>query len=184
MDVDLTVLTLYPSKKKMLWMMLTSFAFSVGGMFIIQDGDVLGYACFGFFALCTLVSGLMLMPGANYLAIRPDGFTSCTAFRTIDVNWLDVQEFRVLTVAGTSVVGWIYQPHYQPKAKARKLAAALSGVEESLPANYTVPAQQLMALLDQRRRIALEEGTAVRWAAGGIDLPSRWPAAQAPAKGE
>jgi hypothetical protein len=54
----------------------------------------------------------------------------------------------------------------------------------ALADTYGMKAEQLADLLNQRRRSALDAGTAVRWAAGGIDLPSRWPVAQAPVKGE
>ncbi|MES2077306.1 MAG: STM3941 family protein [Pseudomonadota bacterium] len=180
-EMSMDVFTLYPSRRKTLVLTLGSFAFAVAGMAMIENtGKLADYAAFAFFGLCTVVFALQLLPGAGYLTLRPDGFTACALFRAHEINWLDVLEFRVVKVNGHAMVGWNYRADFQAQAKLRKVAAAMSGVEGALADTYGMKAQQLADLLNQRRRSALDAGTAVRWAAGGIDLPSRWPAAQPP----
>jgi hypothetical protein len=178
-------ITLYPSRKKMLAWSLGSFAFAVAGMAMIEDtGKLADYAAFAFFGLCTVVFALQLLPGACYLTIRPDGFTACAMFRAHEINWLDVREFRVVKVGGKAMVGWNYGAAFQAQAKLRKMAAAMSGVEGGLADTYGMSAEELAALLKQRHRIALDEGTAVRWGMGGADLSSEWSAGKRQSKGE
>ncbi|WP_233410396.1 hypothetical protein [Rugamonas violacea] len=162
-----------------------SFVFSVIGMATVEDNaKLLDYAAFVAFGLCTVAFASQLLPRAGYLTIRPDGFTACAMFRAHEINWLDVLEFRVVNIGGNDMVGWNYHANYQAQATLRKVAATLSGVEGALANTYGMPAERLAALLNQRRRIALDEGTAVRWGAGGADLPSGWSGGKRPSKGQ
>lgn len=60
---------------------LIGLGFTVGGGLMIWDGDWQGWFVAGFFGLCTVVSAILMLPGASYLRLTAEGFTQSSEFR-------------------------------------------------------------------------------------------------------
>lgn len=67
--------TLRPSRMKAAVLFLVSLLFVVGGIWMVNDGRMMGYVCGGFFALGLPVFALQFHPKAAFLRLEPDGFT-------------------------------------------------------------------------------------------------------------
>jgi len=91
---------------------------------MIREGDLGGWlvaAVFGAFALTGLV---LILPGATYLRLTPEGFTICSLYRKSFIRWTDVQDFRVVLIGRSKMVGFDYAPHYTRTARLRRRGRA------------------------------------------------------------
>lgn len=61
---------------------------------MIRGGETKGWFVVAVFALSTLVSGALLLPGSAYLRLTPDGFEMRSLYRHLRVRWADVTWFR------------------------------------------------------------------------------------------
>ena len=94
---------------------------------------------------------IQFLPGAAYLRLTPEGFTYCSAFRAHTTRWEDVQEFGVMQMHHTRMVGWNYAPRSQVKARMRGFSKTLTGYEAGLPDTYGLKAEQLVEALETLR---------------------------------
>jgi hypothetical protein len=153
MNEERIVLT--ANRKKAVLLLIGALAFTVGGAFMIRDGEPWGWAVTGFFGLCALVAVYMLTPNAIRLTIDRDGIEMKTLFKPMTLQWSDVDEFYVTRIttthSSTKMIGIRYSPAYQKMRAGRQFSAALTGVEGALPNHFSMPAEELCELLNRYR---------------------------------
>jgi hypothetical protein len=144
--------TLRPSRKKAAMLFLVSLLFVVGGIWMVRDGQMMGYLCGGFFALGLPVFALQFHPKAAYLRLEPDSFTFCSLFRAHTVRWAIIREFAVICVGPNRMVAWNFTPDYPASGSARAISKSLSGYEAALPDTYGMKPQELVELMEGLRQ--------------------------------
>jgi hypothetical protein len=144
--------TLRPSRTKFALVFLMCLLFVLGGIWMVRDGDPMGYFCAGVFAVGLPVCLLQLHPKAGYLHLAPDGFTYCGLFRAHTVRWGHVCEFAVMRVSSIWMVGWNFTPDYRPPGRARAISKSLYGCEGALPDTYGMKPQELADLMETLRQ--------------------------------
>ena len=131
----------------MLLYFLLSVGFVVGGIWMIREGEKIGWFVAGFFTLCILVFLLQLFPKSSFLTVCEEGIEFCALFRSHKVPWSDISEFGVCRVPGNRMVGFNYSAEYPRARKARALSKALTGCEGALPDTYGFSVDELAELL-------------------------------------
>lgn len=137
------------STRKMALLLVGSLAFVAGGGLMIRTDPATAHACIVFFGLCALVSAINLHPRSSFLEVSAEGFTFANLFRRTFVPWGHVAEFLPIAIHHNALVGWNYSPGFDGQAAARKISAALSGVEAALPDTYGMSAEKLAAVLNE-----------------------------------
>lgn len=130
-----------------------SACFVAMGACLVVKGELLaGWLCIIFFGLGVAIGCVSLLPGCNYLDLKPEGMEFRSLYRTWFVRWDDVHEFIPISVSRRSMVGWNPVSHDREQRHWRRLSAGLSGVESALPDTYGMSAEKLAALLNDWRR--------------------------------
>ena len=148
-------LTLYPSRWKTLGLVLLGALLTAGGFWMGASGEGIGYLIAAFFALCTLVMLIVMIPGSAFLHIDESGFTFCSLFRKHSLAWSDIDEFYVVVMSqhGLKVhemVGFDFAPGYDRSRAGRAVAKFLTRCEGGLPDTYGKKASDLVDLLNAR----------------------------------
>lgn len=151
-----TPITLRPSRAQATLLFIICLGFVVGGILMVREGELMGYFCGGFFALCLPVFALQFHPKAAYLHLASDGFTVCSLFRAHTVRWSHVREFAVILVGPNRMVAWNFTSDYPATGRARAISKSLSGYEAALPDTYGMKPQELADLMDCLRRQYVE----------------------------
>lgn len=144
--------TLRPSRKKVAGLFIVSLLFVICGIWMVHDGQPMGYLCGGFFALGLTVFALQFHPRAAYLHLAPDGFTFCSLFRAYTVKWSHVQEFGVICIGPKWMVAWNFTPDYSAAGPGRAISKSLSGYEAALPDTYGMEPDELIVLMEGLRQ--------------------------------
>ena len=147
-DQAITIpVTLRPSRVRTAFLLFGSALFIVGGVFMVLHGKAEGYLCIAFFTFGLLIFGARLHPRAVYLHLAEESFTYCGLLRARTVRWAQVQEFVVIRVGRSRMVGWSFVP--DPSAgKTRDLSKTLAGCEGALPDTYGLKPRQLAEVLN------------------------------------
>ena len=96
-------LTLHTSKAKSLLLLLASLLFTVAGVYLAHDGELMGHVAYAFFGLCSVAYMVQLTTGGGYLKLRDDEFEFVFGFgRKQCVKWDDVDSFGVAVVRNLS----------------------------------------------------------------------------------
>ena len=133
----------------MIWLLLLCSAFTAGGIWMVRDGQTMGWFCGGFFALGIPIFLLQLHPRASYLTVSPDGFEFSSLFRKTRYRWSDLAAFGTYTLRpGGTFVGFDYSPSWPISPKLRAAAKAMAGFEGGLPDTYGMKAEELALLLN------------------------------------
>ena len=148
-----SVVTLYPMRSSMIWLLVGSAVFVAVGIWLGATGQVLGYVCAGISALGILLALIGLIPGSGYLCLDQRGFTVRSLFRTSFVPWSAVDRFFVVTLrtAGIKVrkiVGWNFAASYDRGRLARRIATIVTHCEGALPDTYGKKPEDLAALMN------------------------------------
>src|SRR5262245_823235 len=102
--------TLRPSRRRILLILLGSLVFVAGGVWMILAEAVareerwMLWGSTGFFALCAAVAVVMLLPGAGKLVLDGDGFETTSLFRTFRIRWADTSVFEVFSIHSQKMV--------------------------------------------------------------------------------
>jgi hypothetical protein len=153
--VDVNELTLTPSPRKWLLLLVGSLVFFAGGVLNLDRGPVVrvvGWSTVVFFGLCAAVALLVLVPGSAYLRLTPHGFDQRTLFRTHRQSWQDVERFIAYASPPSRVrlVGFVLAPGVTVRdGEAREWARENLGVDGALPDTYGMSADELAALMNQ-----------------------------------
>ena len=151
-------LTLNTSKAKSLLLLLAYLLFTVAGVFLAQDGELMGHVVYAFFGLCSVAYRVQLITGGGYLKLRDDEFEFVYGFgRKQCVKWDDVDSFGVAVVRNlsryyappTRLVGWNYNQGVDVSKFGRVTSKTLSGREACLPDTYGMKMEELLSLLNE-----------------------------------
>ncbi|MCK9186464.1 TrbC/VirB2 family protein [Candidatus Gracilibacteria bacterium] len=134
-----TPLTLYPSKTKMLVLLLMSIVFAAAGIGMIYSGDHKGWFVFIFFGLGIVVFTINLFSNSSYLRITNQGLEIRSLYKSSFIKWDEVEQF------GTGRIGLrkIVTLHLNPNHTKFKTGA--------LPDTYGKSAEELAELLNGRK---------------------------------
>jgi len=110
----------------------------------------LGYFCVIFFGIGSIAYAARLAARRNYLEISKEGLTMPSFFRSSFLPWDHVQNFYVVAVMDTKLIGWNYIPNFTGRVALRRLNTFLVGAEGTL-SSYGMPADELAALLNRVR---------------------------------
>jgi hypothetical protein len=150
--------TLYPKKTKLLLLLLISSTFVAGGIWMIQEGEKVGWFCAGFFALGIPAALLQFHPKCSFLTVSEEGIEFAGMFRTHKLRWSDISEFGAYAIynhygfLAARMVGFNYSAGYQQARKGRVLAKALTRWEAALPDTYGFTAEELARFLSTCHR--------------------------------
>jgi len=143
---------LYPNKfKSILWLLVT-LVFTVGGIFMILDGENMGWLVVSFFGLGIPVFILNLLPKAAYLKLDTDGFETCTMFKKTRYRWEDVHSFTTGRIHSNKMVMYNFSEKFQKQKTMRKISSGLAGSEAALQDTYGLKATELAALMNDYKQ--------------------------------
>ncbi len=147
--------TLYPSRRKWLLLLLTAAAFTAAGVDMVVTAHPHGWAVLIFFGAGMIVSTVMLLPGAAQLTLDRDGFTAVSLFRASRSRWQNVTGFQAISIpySAKAMVGF---DDVTAKGKAlAELSTAMAGRSGALPDNYGISVEELVRLMAQWRERAV-----------------------------
>jgi hypothetical protein len=157
-------LRLRPAKTKTLFLLAVSLTFTVAGIHAIATKRAFaGWLVLLFFAVCSAVFAIHLLPGASYLELLPEGFIACSLFRRRPlVRWDSVSVFRVERAPGTGIKLVVFSQTIPNYPRLAAINQRLVGDTDALPDTYGRNAEQLALLMNEWRRrgkIAIEQTT-------------------------
>jgi hypothetical protein len=143
------------SKRKAALLFVGSGAFVTIGVFMVLDGERLGWFPAIFFGLGLIVSVVLLLP-ATSLTIDRHGIHMKHMFRLTHIRWSDVDSFYIghigAGLSSTKMIGVTYSASYEGQKAGRGVASALSGMEGAIPNQYEVSAEELCEILNNAKR--------------------------------
>lgn len=143
-------LKLFPSKRRMIMLIVGSAVFTVGGISMITSGDPMGWCVALFFGLCMVVGIVNVLPNASHLHLTRDGFEVKSLFKARTFSWDEVYDFRVYDASDTSkLVGFDLADSHPMGQTMRKVNSAVAGVHDCLPENYGMKAEALAHLMNE-----------------------------------
>jgi hypothetical protein len=144
---------LRPSKLKFIGFLTGSLVLTGGGIGMIASGEgISGWFCAIFFALCSAVFVVLLLPGASYLRLTPEGFVVCSLYRVWPlIAWSGVSVFRVELMPPATRAVVFDQPGAADHLRLRRVNRAIAGGEGMLPDTYGMKAADLAALMNEWR---------------------------------
>ncbi|MBK9193597.1 MAG: hypothetical protein IPO17_01140 [Flavobacteriales bacterium] len=144
--------TLRPSLMKATWLFLVCSLFVACGIWMVSEGNTIGYFCAGFFALGLPIFALQFHPKSAYLHLAEEGFTYCSLFRAYTVRWEHVREFAVITVGRNRMVAWDFTPNHPMTGRISAISKSIAGHEAALPDTYGMKPQELVELMESLRQ--------------------------------
>ena len=145
-------LVLRPRRTRLVGFLVLSLLFAASGLLARTPAVVLAAA---FFGVAAVAFAVMLLPGAAYLRLDAEGFTTCSLFRSRRTSWADVGAFGVTQVSGQEMVGYDSATDAARRPRLAALNAGLSGFTSALPDTYGLGAANLAALMNEARSRAL-----------------------------
>jgi len=110
-----------------------------------EEEPLSGWLGVVFFGFCMLVMLIMLLPGAMYLRLDPDGIEMCSIGRKNKIRWQDVESFKIVSTRGAKIIIIKYRASFTEQKVARAVANALFFV----PNTYNVSRAELERVLNQ-----------------------------------
>ena len=145
-DKDITVLK--PSLFKSIALMVVSLLVAKLGFYIIGQGEKWGWWIAGFFGLGAILAFISLLPGSSYLRLTRDGITIRAMYRTCFVPWKEIESFEISYMNKKEIVVYSLTDEARQAKRFGKFGRFLAGNEGSLPDNYSMPADELVAMMN------------------------------------
>src|ERR1700687_1960820 len=101
---------LYPNRTKWIVGAVACAIMSLGGVWVIADGNWFGYVATGFFGLGFVVSLILLWPGSSFLELDDSGFLIQNLFRDSRMSWTDIEIFEARRVGARKMVTLKFAP--------------------------------------------------------------------------
>jgi hypothetical protein len=142
--------TLYPSRKKWLLLLLGGGLFTYGGYSMVSSAEPWGWSVLIFFAAGMIISIVMLLPGASGVTLDADGFQVTSLYRRHRSRWRNVTSFvpvsipysrqKLVAFDDATITGGIAQ-----------MSVDISGHNAALPDSYGFSVDDLAALMTRWR---------------------------------
>lgn len=140
--------TLYPSRRKWLLLLVGSGLFTAGGVFMVKDHAQWGWPALIFFGICTVFAAVMLLPDAAGLKLDSDGFQMTNLFRSHRWHWRDVKGFEAVLITPHQTLVCFDDPA-QAGGMLAQLSQSYAGHNSALPDTYGLSADDLAMLMSQ-----------------------------------
>jgi hypothetical protein len=137
--------TLSPSRRKWILILLIAIGFTAGGVWMVGRGDTAGWFVAGFFGLCAISAVVALLPGANGLKLDRDGFAIIQLFRNRSYRWQDATGFATTRITGQKMV--VFDDATAAGGALASVNVGLVGRNAGLPDTYGLGADALAELL-------------------------------------
>ena len=130
---------------------------AVFGLWIMAIGATAGMLGLLFALALVAAFGAMLLPGAAWLQMDPEGFTVRNFYRDERFRWVDIKEFKVMTYRYMGFipiyrsVAFTFSEHYPKRNLLLRVASKLAAFDRKLPDNYGMKAQELAKMLEAAR---------------------------------
>ena len=146
--------TLYPSRKKWLFLFSAGALFSAGGLAMARSGETVGWYMFALFGIVALIPLVVMLPGSGWLVLDRDGFDYKTIFISKRARWRDASNFRAgkIPPAGTKLV--LYDDASTTGLNA-DLTTTFTGRNSTLGDTYGFSPDDLARLMAQWRERAV-----------------------------
>jgi hypothetical protein len=144
--------TLRSSRVKTVGFLILSLVFVAGAIWMIAAdpaASTTGWLTAIFFGVGAIVFAVMLVPGASFLRLEPEGFTVCALFRRSFTPWSTVHRFGVTRIVWRRAVGMNFEPDAKMSVGLRRLNAGIAGFEGALPDTYGMSAAALAELMNE-----------------------------------
>jgi hypothetical protein len=146
---------LKPAPTRWFCMLLGSFAFIGGGMFVLGLGTVInlvmGVSGIVFGIVGVPVSLSALFSKRIVLRLTPEGFSFGTLRKKYFYNWTDIAQFGVGSV-GVKKTCFTLRADYQGETKVRAINQGFMGFDRFLPDTYGKKPVELAKLLEEWRQ--------------------------------
>ena len=142
-------------------LLVGSLAFVVMGIFLLgSGGGVIGWMTILFFGLGVLVAiAQIAQPNRLLLSDENLVFQFALRKRTLKIDWLDIDKFFLYNQGHYKFAAFKYLPDRAPHNLITKVNQNL-GVDGTLAAGWTIPAEELIDLLNQYRLLAQSRSNA------------------------
>lgn len=133
------------------------FSLSVGGAWMVREGQWIGWLVMIGFGVGVPISLISAMPNASYLRLDSEGFTVCSIYRAYKIRWADVSGFGVGRVARRNkMVMYNFEPTCTLiSPRVRSFMTKHAGYEGGLPDNYGLEHEELADLMNRYREASL-----------------------------
>jgi len=148
--------TLRPSRGKWLLLFAISFAFSFGGCLMVRDGASGGWFVLIFFGFCTLISIVVMLPGASALTLDRDGFEVKRMYRGDRTRWRNASGFTTARLPPHSHAMVVYDDASQARGMIASTNIALTGRNAGLPDTFGMEPDDLATLMESWRQRAVQ----------------------------
>ena len=148
-------LTLRPSMRKWLLVLLGCGVFDAGGLWMVARAAPWGWYVLIAFALGTIIAAMMLLPGAASLELDRDSFQTTTLFRRHRMRWQDVSEFEPVSIPPSMQKMVAYDDVNVAGRPLAHLSVAIAGHNSALPDTYGLSAAGLARVMTRWRERAL-----------------------------
>lgn len=145
------VVRLKPQRRSLLLLLLICVALASVGLWLVAQEIWPGWLLAGLFGIGSLVALVGLLPGSNYLELRPEGLKMCSLYRTSVVFWRDVRVFFPVMLGRQKTVCWFYTDDYKARFPVQNASLQLTGADAGLPDTYGKSAEELADLLNEWR---------------------------------
>lgn len=146
---------LRPRRRGPIVLAVVSLALAAGGLLLVRDGRMDGWAVVAFFGACALINGAPLTAAGASLEIGPDGFVVRRLYRRTRRAWSAVGPFSVNTL-GAHVFVVYDRLDGGPPSRVARWNAALVGANDALPDLYGENPFELAARMNAARDAAIE----------------------------
>jgi len=152
----MSMLVLRPTRASAIGYVVLGLVMTAMGVLSIVAGRLaIGVLGTAFFGLCTAVFVAQLR-GGSYLRLDAERFEIATLFRHCSYRWDQIERFAVITIRHgflpvRRMVGFDFAAN---RPRGAGLARAIAGCDGALPSSYGKRPDELVALLEARRRAA------------------------------
>jgi len=147
-EFELMKKTLYPNKLKSILFLILTLVFVIIGIYMLTDGEKMGWLVTVFFGLGMIVFIVNLFPQASYLKLDKEGFETCSLFKKHRYSWSEIGHFGVGKISNNKMVMFNFSKEYQRARKIRKVSSIISGAEGALHDNFGLKAEELAELMN------------------------------------
>jgi len=149
MDANPLILKLDPKKYRMYLTLFTTLF--VVGVIMVRGGVQAGWFVVGVFSLGSVAFAVQLVPGCSCLIIEDTGLTIRAFFVSRSYRWEDIASFGTAKISRHKMVVFNFSKSYQGMLTARDISKRFAGYEGALPDTYGMSAENLSAMLNQKK---------------------------------